>query len=110
TINAGTVDATPIGGTTRSSGAFTTVDASTSVAVSGSGGELRLQGTSSGRTALKAGAQGTTDITYTMPTAAPTSNGQVLSSTTGGAMSWTDMSTAVPTGYMILGATETAPA
>jgi hypothetical protein len=112
TINGGTVDATPIGGTTRSSGGFTTVDATTSVTVSGSGAELRLQGTGSGQTALKAGAQGATNIAYTLPTTAPTSNGQVLSSTTGGAMSWTEMSAAspVPTGYMILGNSATAPA
>jgi hypothetical protein len=112
TINGGTIDATPIGSTTRSSGGFTTVDAATSVTVSGSGGELRLKGTGTGQTALKAGAQGATNITYTLPTTAPTSNGQVLSSTTGGAMSWTETSAAspVPTGYMILGNSATAPA
>ncbi|MBK9247192.1 MAG: hypothetical protein IPM69_03550 [Ignavibacteria bacterium] len=38
-------------------------------------------------TAFKAGVQ-TADITYTLPTAAATSNGQVLSSTTGGVLSW----------------------
>jgi hypothetical protein len=39
-------------------------------------------------TAFKAGAQ-SADVTYTLPTAAPVSNGQVLTSTTAGAMSWT---------------------
>ncbi len=43
-------------------------------------------------TAFKAGTQAT-DVTYTLPTAAPTSNGQVLSSTTGGTMSWVTPST-----------------
>ncbi|MBL7999056.1 MAG: hypothetical protein JNL32_10510, partial [Candidatus Kapabacteria bacterium] len=38
-------------------------------------------------TAFRAGTQGV-DITYTLPTTAPTSNGQVLSSTTAGVMSW----------------------
>lgn len=33
------------------------------------------------------------DITYTLPTAAPSTNGQVLSSTTAGAMSWVDAQT-----------------
>ena len=39
-------------------------------------------------TSFEAGDQ-TADINYTLPTAAPTADGQVLSSTTGGAMSWT---------------------
>ncbi|MBL7976100.1 MAG: hypothetical protein JNJ85_14385, partial [Candidatus Kapabacteria bacterium] len=38
-------------------------------------------------TAFKAGVQ-SADVTYTLPTAAPASNGQVLSSTTAGVMSW----------------------
>ena len=38
-------------------------------------------------TALVAGTQ-TADITYTLPTAAPTANGQIMASTTGGTMSW----------------------
>ncbi|HRE59434.1 MAG TPA: hypothetical protein PLW09_16615, partial [Candidatus Kapabacteria bacterium] len=38
-------------------------------------------------TAFKAQAQ-STDITYTLPASAPTSNGQVLSSTTEGVLSW----------------------
>jgi len=38
--------------------------------------------------AFKAGTQAA-DVTYTLPTAAPTANGMVLTATTGGAMSWT---------------------
>lgn len=41
-------------------------------------------------TAFKAGAQ-SADITYTLPTAAPTSNGQAMVATTGGAMSWVSL-------------------
>jgi hypothetical protein len=88
TISGGAIDNTPIGATTRGSGRFTSLDANGGVTLSGSGSELRLQGTGSGYSALKSGAQGTTNITYTLPTAAPASNGQVLSSTTGGAMTW----------------------
>ena len=39
-------------------------------------------------TAFVAGTQ-TADITYTLPTSPPASNGQLLASTTGGVMSWT---------------------
>jgi hypothetical protein len=63
---------------------------------SGTPGELRLQGTGSGYTALKADGQGATNITYTLPAAVPTATGQVLSSTTGGTMSWTPLPTSLP--------------
>lgn len=53
-----------------------------------SGGQLQLQGTGSGVTTLSAGGQGATNINYTFPTAAPTANGQLLSSTTSGVLSW----------------------
>lgn len=50
--------------------------------------ELRFQEPSGANyTAFKAQAQ-TADITYTLPAAAPASNGYVLSSTTGGTLSW----------------------
>ncbi|MBX7153659.1 MAG: hypothetical protein K1X91_01770 [Bacteriodetes bacterium] len=42
-------------------------------------------------TAFKAGVQ-SADVTYTLPTAAPTTNGQVLSSSTAGVMSWSNPS------------------
>jgi hypothetical protein len=41
------------------------------------------------QTNIQAGAQ-TSNITLTLPTSAPTSNGQVLTSTTGGVMSWSN--------------------
>jgi hypothetical protein len=46
-------------------------------------------------TAFKSGTQ-SANITYTLPTAAPTSNGQVLSSTTGGLMSWASPGLTLP--------------
>lgn len=50
-------------------------------------GELRLSGSSSGYVGLApAAAAGST--TYTLPAAAPASNGYLLSATTGGTMSW----------------------
>lgn len=82
--------------------------------ISGNGqiaGQLRLKGTNVGVTSIQAGAQGLTNITYTLPLAAPTSNGQVLSSTTGGAMSWTNVASGsvtsvgltMPTGFSVSG-------
>lgn len=55
---------------------------------SGTAGEMQFQGTSTGITTFKAGAQGATNINYTLPTAAPASNGSVLASTTAGVLSW----------------------
>jgi len=54
----------------------------------GTAGELRFQGTGTGMTTFKAGAQGATNINYTLPIAAAASNGSVLVSTTAGVMSW----------------------
>lgn len=54
----------------------------------GTAGEMQFQGTSTGITSFKAGAQGATNISYTLPTAAPVANGAVLASTTAGVMSW----------------------
>ena len=59
--------------------------------------ELQLQGTSTGLTTFEAGAQGSTNINYILPTAAPTTSGQVLSSTTGGTMSWVNGQSSTPT-------------
>lgn len=55
--------------------------------------ELRFQEGAAGGsnyTAFKAPTAQSADITYTLPTAAPTSTGQVLASTTGGTLSWVD--------------------
>lgn len=43
-------------------------------------------------TAFRATTQ-TSDITYVLPSSAPTANGQVLTATTGGVMSWADLPT-----------------
>ncbi|HEY6171190.1 MAG TPA: hypothetical protein VIX80_02920, partial [Candidatus Kapabacteria bacterium] len=43
-------------------------------------------------TIFQAGAQGATDITYTLPTALPSSNGQALTATTAGVLSWASVS------------------
>ena len=56
-------------------------------------GQLQLLGTGTGMTTLQAGAQGATNINYTLPTTAPSISGQILSSTTGGVMSWTNAAT-----------------
>jgi hypothetical protein len=70
---------------------FTNQGGSQNVTIEIDGGtgtaELRLRN-ASGYTAFKTQAQ-SGSITYTLPAAAPTSNGQVLSSTTGGVLSWT---------------------
>ncbi len=57
---------------------------------SGSTGSIALVDASTNHTyttAFTAGSQ-TANVSYTLPTAAPTSSGQVLASTTGGVMSW----------------------
>lgn len=55
---------------------------------SGTASGLQLQGTGSGKTIFQAGGQGATNITYTLPIVAPSANGQVLSASTGGTLSW----------------------
>jgi polyhydroxyalkanoate synthesis regulator phasin len=50
--------------------------------------QLQLQGTSTGVTTFQAGAQGTTDINYTLPAALPSIDDAVLLSTTTGGLSW----------------------
>ena len=79
-VTGGSINNTPIGGTTAANGTFATLTANTQlrVAESGGGGDYTI---------FQGGAQGG-NITYTLPTAAPVANGQVLSSTTGGTMSW----------------------
>jgi hypothetical protein len=55
----------------------------------GTGG-LRLSGATSGFVGLSPAAVAG-NVTYTLPSAAPTTNGQVLSSTTAGVMSWSEV-------------------
>lgn len=77
-------------GTNTPTQAITVKDGSVLLSNTGSAGQLQLQGTGAGITTFQAGAQGATNINYTLPTAAPTTNGYVLSSTTAGVMSWAD--------------------
>lgn len=50
--------------------------------------ELRLQSNTANYNAFKSPTGMGSDLTYTLPSAYPTSNGQVLASTTAGTMSW----------------------
>ena len=52
--------------------------------------ELRLGSNTANYNALKSPTGMGSNLTYTLPSAYPTSTGQVLSSTTTGTMSWTD--------------------
>jgi hypothetical protein len=68
-------------------------------AAAGNTGEARfreLSANGSNFVAIKAPDALTADVTYTLPSAAPASNGQVLSGTTAGALSWTSLATALP--------------
>jgi len=57
-----------------------------------SAGQLQLQGTGNGVSTFRSGAQGATNINYTLPTAAPT-NGQVMTSNASGEMQWQSIHT-----------------
>ena len=68
----------------------------------GVAGQLQLRNPAGTfQTNIQAGAQAA-NITYTLPTAAPTTNGQMLSATTGGVMSWTDPTSMVSTGVQFV--------
>ncbi len=56
----------------------------------GTAGQLRLQGTGTGVSILKAGAQGAADVTYTLPLAQASSNGLALINDGTGNLSWGD--------------------
>lgn len=63
------------------------------IAASGVAGQLQLRNPANTfQTNIQAGAQ-TANITYTLPSTAPTINGQLLSSTTAGVMSWLTLDT-----------------
>jgi hypothetical protein len=80
-----------VNGTSRFSGGDMLIDTS----ASSTAGQLQLMNPArTFQTNIQAGAQ-TANITYTLPTATPTTNGQILSATTGGVMSWTDPSAIV---------------
>ena len=82
-INAGTVDAV-IGGTTPAAVTATQVDITAQ-------GDLRLQDTTGGQYVAIQAAGTTTTYTLTMPGTVASSTGQALTSTTGGAASWSDV-------------------
>jgi hypothetical protein len=68
---------------------------------SGTADQLQFQGTGAGVTTFQAGAQGATNINYTLPTTAPTVNGQALTSTTAGVMSWATSGTVTSVGLAL---------
>jgi hypothetical protein len=59
---------------------------------SGTAGALKFQGTSTGKTSIKAGAQGATDIPLVLPTNQG-SSGTLLTNDGAGNLSWTDLNT-----------------
>ncbi len=63
---------------------------------SGTAGSLKLQGTSTGQTSIKAGAQGATNISYVLPTAQGAS-GTLLTNDGSGNLSWGTIPSAVAT-------------
>jgi hypothetical protein len=68
-------------------------------AAAGNTGEARfkeLSANGSNFVALKGPDSLAADVTYTLPSTAPASNGQVLSGTTAGALSWASLPTALP--------------
>lgn len=100
-VTGGTINGTSIGATTTSTGAFTTLTASSTLGVAGhttltntgTASELRFNepsGSGSNYTAFKAAAQAA-NVTYTLPTADGTS-GQVLATNGSGTLSWTTVS------------------
>ena len=62
------------------------------------GTQLSFLGTGTGVTTFQAGAQGATNLNYTLPIAAPTVSGQVLSSTTAGILTWASSGSGTVTG------------
>ncbi|HXC05384.1 MAG TPA: hypothetical protein VNZ86_11570, partial [Bacteroidia bacterium] len=76
---------------------------------SGTVGQLQFQGTGTGLTTFQAGAQGTTNINYTLPLSAPLVSGYVLSSTTAGVMNWIDPTTLSSSDWHLLGNVGTTP-
>jgi hypothetical protein len=68
---------------------------------SAAAGQLQFQGTGSGITTFQAGAQGAANINYTLPTSAPTVDGQLLSSTITGTLSWANVGTVTSVGLAL---------
>ena len=73
-------------------------------------GDLRLQDSSGGEYVAHQAAADTTTYTVTWPGAVATSNDQILTSTTGGVLSWVDNSGGTSWAAVVTGATKTAVA
>ena len=73
-------------------------------------GDLRLQDTTGGEYIAHQAAAATTTYTVTWPGAVATSNDQILTSTTGGVLSWVDNSGGTSWQAVVTGATKTAVA
>ena len=73
-------------------------------------GDLRLQDSSGGEYVAHQAAADTTTYTVTWPGAVATSNDQILTSTTGGVLSWVDNSGGTDWQAVVTGATKTAVA
>jgi len=69
----------------------------------GSAGQIQLQGTGTGISTFQAGAQGATNINYTLPISAPSIGGQVLSATMTGTMSWASVGSVTSVGLSLPG-------
>ena len=76
----------------------------------GSQKELRLQDTTGGQYIGMKASGTTTSYTLTLPAAVATSNDQILTSTTGGVLSWVDNSGGTAWQAVVTGATQTAVA
>ena len=76
----------------------------------GSQKELRLQDTTGGQYIGMKASGTTTSYTLTLPAAIATSNDQILTSTTGGVLSWVDNSGGTAWQAVVTGATQTAVA
>ena len=73
-------------------------------------GDLRLQDTTGGQYVAHQAAGTTTTYTVTWPAAVATANDQILTSTTGGVLSWVDNSGGTDWQAVVTGATKTAVA
>jgi len=86
-----------IGSVATGAGSNTATLGNTSITTTVLRGNVRHYGTTQGYVGLQAPATVLTPYSLTLPTAAPASNGQVLSATTAGVMSWTTPSTGTVT-------------
>lgn len=83
-------------GTSTASSKVEVKDGNLLLSNSGTAGQLQFQGTSTGKTTVKAGAQGATNISYILPTAQGAS-GTLLTNDGSGNLSWGTIPSAVAT-------------